>query len=88
MASVSIYVKTSGVVALTKDSLSINTRNEDLTDEQIARICRSIAEAYAPDTTYEYGKPKFGEIGISIMLSVSLYVFPWHYQKYELWQRN
>jgi hypothetical protein len=84
----SIYIKPAGVVALAKEMCHIQGDNKHLTDEQIGRICRYIAEEFAEDTTYEDGKSKFGEMGISIMLSVSLYEFPWHYQKWQLWQRN
>lgn len=84
----SIRLETGGIVALVKTELNIKVDNRNLTDEQIGQICRRIAED-APDTTYCFsGKPIFGEMGIAVMLSVSLYVFPWHYQKYELWQRN
>jgi len=59
----------------------------DLTDESIASICRFIGR-YAPDTKHIGGKVVYGEIGISLMLSVALYAFPDFYQRHELWQRN
>jgi len=70
-----------------KKACCIQGENKDLTDKQIGKLCRFIA-SFAPDTNYINGKFDYGEIGISVMLSIALYEFPWFYQKYELWQRN
>jgi hypothetical protein len=40
------------------------------------------------DTMYLDDKPVFGRIGIGLMLTVTLVVFPTYYAYYELWQRN
>ena len=75
---------TSAIVELAKKLCRID---EIKTDEQIADICKLIA-SFAPDTKFNGSKTEYGEIGISIMLSIALYEFPEFYQKYELWQRN
>lgn len=81
------YSGISGAVYMAKVACNISSENKDLTDDEIAEVCRHIA-SYAPDTVCVNGKPQFGEIGISLMLSIALYEFPWFYQKHELWQRN
>lgn len=80
-------LNTSTAVSMAKKLCRISSENKDLTDKQIGEICRLIA-SFAPDTNYINGKTEYGEIGISVMLSIALYEFPWFYQKYELWQRN
>jgi len=82
-----VYQNVSMAVQVAKKICNIPNENRDLTDDQIAEICRFIA-SFAPDNTTEDGKIKYGEIGISLMLSIALYVFPWFYSKYQLWQRN
>lgn len=81
------YTRASAIVNVAKKSCGISEDNSRLTDTQIGKICRHIA-AFAPDTIIDDGKLQYGEIGISVMLSIALYEFPWFYQKYELWQRN
>jgi len=81
------YLSTSLITRIAKDACNIPGRNEDLTDDEVGEVCRYFAEC-APDTAFIEGKPKFGEVGIALMLSIALYEFPWFYQKYELWQRN
>lgn len=82
-----IYSNTSVIIQMAKRVCSISGENKDLADDQIAEVCRFIA-SFAPDTNYINGKAEYGEIGISVMLSIALYEFPWFYQKFELWQRN
>jgi hypothetical protein len=81
------YLTTSHIVSVAKIVCGIDGENEELTDKQIAEVCKLVAFG-APDTTHVNGKIMYGEIGISVMLSISLYEFPWFYQRYELWQRN
>jgi len=81
------FLSDSGAIYMAKIACGIPGENKDLTDDEIAEVCRHIA-LYAPDTIYVNGKPQFGKIGISAMLSVALYIFPWFYQRHELWQRH
>jgi len=82
-----IRSNTSIITQMAKKMCSISGENKDLADDQIAKVCRFIA-SFAPDTKHVDGKLEYGEIGISVMLSIALYEFPWFYEKYELWQRN
>jgi len=78
---------TAGIIHLAKVGCNISCDNKDLTDKQIGDICKFVAQ-YAPDNECVDGKIKYGEIGIELMLSIALYVFPRFYQRHELWQRN
>lgn len=77
----------SGITLMAKRLCNISGENKDLTDAEIAKVCKFIALC-APDTKTVNGKVEYGEIGISLMLSIALYEFPWFYEKFELWQRN
>jgi len=78
---------TSMITQIAKECCGIHKDNKDLTDDDIRDVCRYFA-TFAPDTTYVDGVPKFGEVGIGLMLSLALYEFPEFYERYELWQRH
>lgn len=82
-----VYSSASVIIQMAKKVCGISGENKDLTDDQIAEVCRFIA-SFAPDTKHVNGKLEYGEIGISVMLSIALYEFPWFYQKFELSQWN
>lgn len=81
------YGEPDELVAFTKGYLKIKGPFKDMSDNDIAKIMRSIGSR-APDTVWIEGKPVMGRIGIGVMLSLSLYVFPEFYTEHELWQRN
>lgn len=77
----------SGITQMAKKLCRIRGNNEHLSDNEIAEVCKFIALC-ASDTRNVDGKVEYGEIGISLMLSIALYEFPDFYQRHELWQRN
>lgn len=81
------HSSTPGIIQMAKKACSIPGENKDLTDAEVAEVCKFLASR-APDTTTVNGKLVFGEIGVSLMLSIALYEFPEFYQRHELWQRN
>lgn len=83
----SIYPTISSIIELAKKACNIPGVNKDLTDTEIAEVCKYLA-LFAPDTKYINGDVQYGAIGISLMLSIALYEFPNFYQRHELWQRN
>jgi hypothetical protein len=71
-----------------KASMDIIKLNSDMSEGDICRAIRWIGMC-AIDTIYIDGdKPKLGRIGIGLILSVTLMVFPNLYAKYELSQWN
>ena len=81
------YTHPDELVAFAKGYLRIEGSFKDMSDNNIAKIMRSIG-SQAPDTVWIEGKPVMGRIGLGVMLSLSLYVFPEFYVEHELWQRN
>jgi len=82
------YTNTDGLIHLAKVGCGITADNKDLTDDQIANICKFIAQ-YAPDNKcHPDGTIEYGEIGIGIMVSIALYAFPEFYQRKGLMQWN
>jgi hypothetical protein len=71
-----------------KASTNIIKLNTDMSEGDIYRAMRWIGMC-AIDTIYIDGdKPKLGRIGIGLILSVTLMVFPDLYDRYELSQWN
>jgi len=77
----------STMIGLCKHKLGINKPNSEMTDDDIARVMRTIG-SFAPDSILDSEKPVLGRHGIGVMLSLTLYEFPEFYLRYELWQRN
>lgn len=87
MEDIDKYLSTWIIIDIVKAQHDIRKPNSEMLDAEIAEIMRFIASG-APDTVWASEKPVFGRVGIGIMLSLSLYVFPEFYARYELWQRN
>lgn len=81
------YLNTNIIIEITKAQHDIRKPNSEMADEEIAKIMRFLGSG-APDTIWVDGKPTMGRIGLGVMLSLTLYEFPWFYRKHELWQRN
>ncbi len=82
-----IYQDTDSVVCVARIALDISTPTEELTDEEIRRICKWIGER-APDTITIDNKKMLGRMGIDAMLFIALTEFPEFYERYELAQFN
>ena len=88
MESLNNYVEVDTLVNWAKANLSIIKPNSEMTDDDIRRIMRWIGEC-SIDTMYLNGdKPILRRIGIGMMLSVTLMVFPEFYSRYGLAQFN
>jgi len=77
----------STMIGLCKHRLGIDKPNNEMTDDDIAKVMRTIG-SFAPDSILVNEKPVYGRQGIGVMLSLTLYEFPEFYVRYELWQRN
>lgn len=81
------YLETDTIIDLVKANLGIDKPKLEMTDEEIAEVMRYLATP-APDTFWVDDKPVFGRIGISLILSLTLYEFPEFYERHELAQFN
>lgn len=81
------YEDTDTVVCAARTALGISTPTEQLTDDEIRRICRWVGEN-APDTITVDGKKVLRRMGIDAMLFIALTEFPEFYERYELAQFN
>ena len=81
------YLGTDAIIEMAKSQNGITAPNEFMVDSEIATVMKYLA-SYAPDTLQYDDKPVFGRTGIGLMLSLTLYEFPWFYEEHELWQRN
>lgn len=88
MTNPNVYRSSSKILDMAKDICDIDTPNEEMSDDEIASVMRSIGYT-APDTVWHSDEePELGPEGIGLMLSITLYEFPEFYEKHELWQRN
>lgn len=88
MENINNYMTPDEVVYWAKASLGITRPNDDMTRADIRRAMHWIGDR-SVDTVYlGDDRPVFGRIGIGLMLTVTLIVFPAYYAYYELWQRN
>jgi len=83
----SSYQNTDTVVCVARIALNIGTPNEELSDDEIRRLCKWVGEK-APDAITIDNKKILGRIGIDAMLFIALTEFPEFYVKYELAQSN
>ncbi|KKK60841.1 hypothetical protein LCGC14_3020340 [marine sediment metagenome] len=81
------YMDTDTIIDVARSSLGISAPSSEMTDEEIAMVMKLLAES-APDTVWVDDVPMFGRIGISFMLSLSLYEFPEFYVSHGLSQFN
>lgn len=82
------YIESSQLTDWAKANLGIIKLNGDLTDEDIRKVIHWIGMC-AIDTVFVDGdKPILRRIGIGMMLSVTLLMFPEFYSRYELAQFN
>lgn len=81
------YILADIIIEEVKFRLGIERPNSELDNEEIGLIMRFLASG-AQDTVWADEGPIFRRIGIGMMLSLTLYVFPGHYIKYELSQVN
>lgn len=81
------YARTDAIIDATRHQLGIFKSSEDMTDDEIGEVMRFLGQT-APDTIWADDKPIMCKIGISLMLSLTLYEFPEFYERFELWQRN
>lgn len=81
------YISADIIIEEAKFRLGIEGPNSVLANEEIALIMRFLASG-AQDTVWTDEGPIYRRIGIGMMLSLTLYVFPEHYVKYELSQAN
>jgi hypothetical protein len=88
MQNIKDWVTPHEVVYWARANLGITHPNDSMTRADIRRAIRWIGMC-SVDTIYiDNDKPVFGRIGIGLMLTVTLMVFPEYYAHYELWQRN
>lgn len=76
-----------GVVEIAKAAYNITKRNDELTDSEVAELCKLIALCALGNRVID-SKVRYSEAAISLMLSIALYEFPWFYQRHRLWQVN
>ena len=81
-AAKSFYM-TSSAVTVVKGYLHIDKPNNEMTDEEIRKVCRWFGE-HAPDYEVVNGVGVFGREGIEAMMFIALTEFPSFYTKYEL----
>lgn len=77
----------SSLIELAKQACDITKSPDEMSINDIQTVVKWIG-AQAPDTVWADGKPVFGKIGISLMLSVTLQEFPEFYEQNELSQFN
>ena len=75
------------LVDIAKQELGITFSNALLDDEDIRGICKWVGQ-HAPDTIENGDETHIKSKGIDAMLFISLSVFPWFYERYELSQMN
>jgi hypothetical protein len=68
--------------------LAIDTPVAELPDADIKRVMHYIGVWVSQVETPAIENPKISSLGIGVMLSVCLQVFPDYFQKFELWQEN
>jgi hypothetical protein len=71
-----------------KNDLGIDNDNDKMTDEEIKRVLQVFGARELDTQWSEDGTPIFGKEGINAMMTVTLYVFPWYFEKYGLSQFN
>ncbi len=81
------YLDTSAAVDAAKQACSVDKPNSEMTDDEIAAICRWIGHN-SPDTIRVDGEPTMQRMGISAMLFIALSEFPGFYDRHELSQFN
>lgn len=81
------YMMADTIIDLAKAQFDIIKPSPEMNNKEIADIMKYLASG-APDTMWFEEKPIFGRIGISLMLSLTLYEFPKFYQEHELSQYN
>ncbi len=87
MSTTSEFKTSSDMVNMAKGVCRITTPNEEMTDKEIAEVCRYLG-SLAPDAYCVDGTPFYGRIGVSTMLSIALYEFPDFYDRHQLSQYN
>jgi lipoate-protein ligase B len=68
--------------------LAIDTPVAELPDADIKRVMHYIGVWVSQVETPAIENQKISSLGIGVMLSVCLEVFPDYFQKFELWQEN
>ena len=82
------YLTPAQIFGWAKANLGIVKLNEDLDEDEIAKLMRWIGEC-SYDTIYTDGdKPHLGRHGIGLMLSVMMMEFPKLYEEWELSKYN
>ena len=71
-----------------KANLNVVKLNQDLTDQEIARLTRWVGMCTCDTIFIDGAKPRIGRIGTGNMLSVTLMVFPDFYEEKGLSQYN
>ena len=82
------YMTTEQLVDWAKANLNIAKLNQDLTDQEIARLMRWVGMSTYDTIFIDGDKPLIGRIGTGNMLSVTLMVFPDFYEEKGLSQYN
>ncbi len=75
------------IIETIKAQYNIKKPNGEMTDEEIAIICKEIGKR-APDTMWFDEEPILGRIGIGTMLFLTITEFPEFYERYGLSQFN
>ncbi len=73
---------TAGIVAWVKDYLGIDAPNQEMTDDDIRRVIRFLAEQ-APDTTWEQERPVPGRIGSGSIALIIKTEFPEYHARHN-----
>ncbi len=81
------YLDTDTIIDIVRGDLGISASGPYMTDEEVASVMKYLASG-APDTMWFDDKPIFGRIGVSLMLSLTLYEFPEFYERHGLSQFN
>jgi len=87
MENLNNWLTPNEVVYWAKTRLGILKLDSEMRGADIRKTIRWIG-IRSGDTMYLEDEPFFGRIGIGLMLTVTLVVFPAYYTYYELWQRN
>jgi hypothetical protein len=82
------YLTPIQLVDWAKANLNIIKLNQDLTDQEIARLMRWVGMCTYDTIFMDGDKPRIGRIGIGNILSLTLIVFPKFYEEKGLSQYN